>query len=348
MLENAEVALEAERSGTVEIQFAPLGVVAVISPWNFPILLPLRSIVPALLAGNVVMFKPSELSPKTGTLVAEVVGSVAPLILVLGGKEVGAQVVELPVAAISFTGSTAVGKAIAGQAAKSMKRVLLELGGLDAAIVLPDADIPCAAREIVRANVLNSGQVCNAAKRVLVHESKYSAFVKEACEASKAFVYGDPMAPNTQVGPLVSEQQFKRVKEFLDDALSKGAHAFAPPAPEHGLFFPQTILTDVPREAKLLHEEPFGPLLPVMPFNSEDQAIEMANDTRFGLTASVWTADPQSFRRIASRLDVGTVRHNSHSATPCGIPYGGCKESGIGRMKSKEALREFTNLKAIG
>ncbi len=348
MLQNAENFLEPEKVDSVEIHYAPLGVVAVISPWNFPMLLPLRGIVPALLAGNAVLFKPSELSPRAGIRIAEILSDLAPLVLVVGGKEVGAKVVDQPVAAVAFTGSTAVGKAIARQASESMKRVLLELGGLDAAIVFPDADMSSTAREIVRANARNSGQVCNAVKRALIHESIYERFVTQACEAARELVYGDPLDPKTDIGPLVSEHQLERVKGFLNDAVSKGARAFAVPVPSQGLFFPQTILTHVPKDARILHEEPFGPLLPIVPFSSEEQAIEVANDTRFGLTASVWTADSNKAKRIAARLDVGMVRLNSHAAMHSGIPWGGCKESGIGRMKTKEGLREFTNVKVVG
>ncbi len=348
MLDNAERFLEPEKVDSAEIHFAPLGVVAVISPWNFPALLPLRGIVPALLAGNSVLFKPSELSPRVGIRISEILSGSTPLVPVVGGKEIGAQVVELPVSAIAFTGSTAVGKAIARQASYSMKRLLLELGGLDAAIVLPDADVPSAAREIVRANARNSGQVCNAVKRAFVHESIYESFAAAACEFARELSYGDPLDPKTDVGPLVSEAQLKRVRGFFDDAVSKGVRVFSVPIPSQGLFFPQTILTNVPNDARLLHEEPFGPLLPIVSFSSEDQAIQIANDTRFGLTASVWTADPSTASRIAARLDVGMVRHNTHAAMNSGIPWGGCKESGIGRMKTKEGLREFTNIKVIG
>jgi acyl-CoA reductase-like NAD-dependent aldehyde dehydrogenase len=304
--------------------------------------------VPALLAGNAVVFKPSELSPLIGMRIAGIMGEDVPLVVAVGGKELGAQIVEMPVAAVAFTGSTAVGKAIAREASNSMKRVLLELGGLDAAIVLSDADVPFAANEIVRANARNSGQVCNAVKRVLVHESIYEGFVEKAIETARSLIYGDPLDPRTEVGPLVSHSQRERVRGFLEDAISKGAKPHSVSAPARGFFFPQTILTHVPKEAKLLQEEPFGPLLPILSFSSEEEAIQMANDTRFGLTASVWSGDSIKAKRIAHLLDVGMVRHNSHAAMHSGIPWGGCKESGIGRMKTKEGLREFTNVKVVG
>jgi acyl-CoA reductase-like NAD-dependent aldehyde dehydrogenase len=348
LLSNAEAFLEPELVNGAEIHFDPLGVVAVISPWNFPLLLPLRAIIPALLAGNTVICKPSELSPRVGLCLAEILSADAPLFVATGGKELGAQLVELPVRAIAFTGSTAVGKAIARESASSLKRVILELGGLDAAVVLADADVSHAACEIVKANARNTGQVCNAAKRALVHESIYQRFCDEAIQAAQKLVYGDPLHEKTDVGPLVSKTQYERVQSFLADALAQGAKATQVDAPKQGFLFPQTILTQVPPTARLLREEPFGPLLPVLPFSTEEQAIGIANDTPFGLTASVWTSDTSAFKRIAGRLEVGLVRHNTHAAMQSGIPWGGAKESGIGRMKTKEGLREFTNVKAVG
>jgi acyl-CoA reductase-like NAD-dependent aldehyde dehydrogenase len=347
MLSNAEKFLEPEHVDGAEIHFDPLGVVAVISPWNLPLLLPLRAIIPALLAGNTVICKPSELSPRVGLFLAEILSPDAPLFVATGGRALGAQLVELPVRAIAFTGSTAVGKAIARESASSLKRVILELGGLDAAIVLADADVSRAACEIVKANARNTGQVCNAAKRALVDESIYQRFCDEAIQAARKLVYGDPLHEKTDVGPLVSKTQSERVESFLADALAQGAKATQVEVPRQGFLFPQTILTQVPPTARLLREEPFGPLLPVLPFSTEEQAISMANDTPFGLTASVWTSDVCAFKRIADRLEVGLVRHNTHAAMQSGIPWGGAKESGIGRMKTKEGLREFTNVKAV-
>jgi len=347
LLTHAADFLKPEKVDAAEIHFAPLGVVAVISPWNFPVLLPLRGIIPALLAGNAVVFKPSELTPRTGMALAELFGPEVPLEVVVGGKDVGAKLVELPVRAIAFTGSTSVGKSIAAQAANSLKRVILELGGLDAAIVLEDADIEFAAREIVRVNAHNTGQVCNSIKRVLVHESRYSEFVRCACAALETRIYGDPLDENTEVGPLVSKTQYDRVKSFLDDALARGAKAYSAKVVSKGYMFPQTVLTEIPLDARLMHEEPFGPLLPIVPFSEEDEAVRIANDTPYGLTASVWSTDFTNARRVATQLEVGLVRHNAHAPMRSGIPWGGCKQSGVGRMKTKEGLREFTDIRVI-
>jgi acyl-CoA reductase-like NAD-dependent aldehyde dehydrogenase len=347
MLSHAESFLAPERVEGAEIHFAPLGVVAVISPWNFPLLLPLRGIIPALLAGNSVVFKPSELSPRVGIAIGELFESEVPLLVAVGDKAVGARLVSLPVRAIAFTGSTSVGKSIAAHAAQSLKRVILELGGLDAAIVCCDADIEHAAREIVKANARNTGQVCNAVKRVLVHADVYDEFVRIARTAAQTLVYGDPLDEKTDVGPLVSKTQHDRVKEFLEDAQSRGAKVFSVDVSSQGYLFPQRILTDVPLEARLLREEPFGPLLPIIPFTTDEEAIRIANGTPYGLTASVWSKDATRARTIATQLEVGLVRHNTHAAMHSGIPWGGCKESGVGRMKTKEGLREFTDVRVV-
>jgi acyl-CoA reductase-like NAD-dependent aldehyde dehydrogenase len=349
MLDNAPIFLAPESQGGAQIFFEPLGVVAVISPWNFPFLLPLRAIIPALLAGNSVVFKPSELTPLSGLALSDILARYAPLEVVVGGKELGARVVELPVAAIAFTGSSAVGKSIAQQAAKKLKHVSLELGGLDPAIVFSDCDLDQAARTLVKNNASNSGQVCNAVKRVFVQDSVYQRFVERACEVANSLKYGDPRDPQTDVGPLVSASQLARVRSYLDDALAKGARAHnAKIDLNRGYFFPQTILTDVPKSARLLSEEPFGPILPIMPFNTPDEVILLANDIPYGLGASIWSRDVNFAKEVARRIQCGVVRINSHGSFGPGVPWGGCKESGIGRMKSKEALREFTNLKAIG
>lgn len=336
------------------VRYDPLGVVAVISPWNFPILIPLRSIVPALAAGNSVVFKPSELSPRTALSVSKLFSdeiSEVPGILsvIVGGKEVGAAVVELPVALISFTGSIATGKSIARSAADFLKRVVLELGGLDAAIVLEDVNVAKTAEEIVRTNAANSGQVCSTIKRVYVDKKIFEPFVNAAVEIAKKLSYGDPLDEQTDIGPLVSRGQLERVRSFFDDATKQGSRIVSARTdlPEKGYFFSQQILTDIPRGTRVLHDEPFGPLLPIIPFSSTDEAIQLANDTRYGLNASVWTNDRTRAAEIAAQLEVGSVGLNSHRVAPPGVPFGGCKQSGIGRTKTREGLREFTNVKFV-
>jgi acyl-CoA reductase-like NAD-dependent aldehyde dehydrogenase len=349
MLDNAPQFLEPEPlSGGATVHFRPLGVVAVVSPWNFPVLLPLRAIVPALLAGNAVIFKPSELTPHVALNFSRMISKYAPLEVAIGGKELGAQVVDLPVSAIAFTGSSAVGKSIAGNAATSLKRVNLELGGLDPAIVLGDVDLARAAEEIVRNNAANSGQACNAIKRVLVHESLHDAFVARALEVAATLQYGDPRDPSTDVGPLVSAAQRDRVQGYLDDAVAKGAIAHSVTlTTTTGYFFPQTVLTNVPSSAKLLREEPFGPILPIVPFATIEDAITIANDTPYGLSASVWSKDLLSAQSVAAQLVCGVVRINAHGALGPGIPWSGCKESGIGQAKTREGLREFTHIQVV-
>jgi acyl-CoA reductase-like NAD-dependent aldehyde dehydrogenase len=349
MLDNAPQFLEPEPlSGGAWLYFRPLGVVAVISPWNFPFLLPLRGIVPALLAGNAVICKPSELTPRVALEFSQIISRYAPLEVAIGGKELGAQVVDLPVSAIAFTGSSAVGKWIMGRAATSLKRVNLELGGLDPAIVLGDADLNKAAREIVRNNAANSGQACNAIKRVLVHESIYEPFVARVCEFAATLRYGDPHDPTTDVGPLASAAQRDRVQGYLDDAVAKGAVAHRVSlSTTRGYFFPQTILTSVPSSAKLLREEAFGPILPIVPFATIEEAITIANDTPYGLSASVWSEDIPKAESVAAKLVCGVVRINAHGALAAGIPWSGCKESGIGQTKSREGLREFTYIQVV-
>lgn len=349
MLDNAPQFLETKQlSGGARLHYRPLGVVAVISPWNFPFLLPLRGIVPALLAGNAVICKPSELTPRVALEFGRIISQHAPLEVAVGGKELGAQVVDLQVAAIAFTGSSAVGKWIAGRAATSLKRVNLELGGLDPAIVLGDADLNRAAQEIVRNNAANSGQSCNAIKRVLVHESIYKPFVARACEVAASLHYGDPHDPATDVGPLASAAQRDRVQGYLDDAVLKGAIAHRVTLSNtRGYFFPQTILTSVPSSAMLLREEPFGPILPIIAFSTIEEAVHIANDTPYGLSASVWSLDVATAQSVAADLVCGVVRINAHGALAPGIPWSGCKESGVGQTKSREGLREFTYIQVV-
>ncbi len=337
------------------VRFDPLGVFAVISPWNYPLMLPLRGIVPALISGNTVIFKPSELSPYTAKLLMEIFEgalSPCPILAVYGDKALGAAVVDLPVAGVAFTGSTVVGQRIAEASAKTLKRLVLELGGLDAAIVFADADVETAAKSIVGFNTGNSGQVCNGVKRAIVAKSVCEKFALAAVEAAKALALGDPLSEQTALGPLVSLTQLERVTSFVEDARSKGARILTGgkrPVNQlsKGFFFEPTVLIDVPETALMLQEEPFGPVLPIIPFNTEEEALTLANSTSYGLTASVWTNDTLRAERLAGLLDVGSVSINSHLPGGPGAPWGGTKLSGVGRAKTREGMREFTNTKFV-
>ena len=351
-LEHAAEWLGNESAPHGYVRFDPLGVIAVISPWNYPLMLPLRGIVPALLSGNGVIFKPSELSPHTAKLLMEIFEralSPCPILVVYGGKAHGAALVDLPVAGIAFTGSTAVGQRIAEASAKTLKRMVLELGGLDAAIVFEDADVEAAARSIVGFNTGNSGQVCNGVKRAIVAKSVCEKFVRAAVKAAETLLLGDPLSEQTELGPLVSQSQLERVTSFVEDAESKGAKILTGgkrPSIK-GYFFEPTVLVDVPVTARLLHEEPFGPVLPILSFNTEEEALNLANSTNYGLTASLWTSDISKAERLAGLLNVGSVSINSHLPGGPGAPWGGTKLSGQGRAKTREGMREYTNTKFV-
>jgi len=342
-----------EPCGEGIIRFDPLGVFAVISPWNYPVYTALTGVVHALLAGNTVIFKPSEYTLSTGIELNKLIRGILELaggvfLSVIGGKEHGKALLQQKVEGVFFTGSTAVGKVIAQEGASTLRRHILELGGMDAAIVLADADIEKSAHEIVRTNARNSGQICCSIKRVYVEDSVYEAFVKAAVVASNQVTYGPPEG-EFDMGPLVGEFQLAKIEAIVDDARKKGAQFLTGgqrPA-SRGYFYPSTVITGATQEMRLLTEEPFGPLLPIMPISSLSEGITRANDSCYGLTASVWTTNKERGREIAAQLDVGNVTINGHAAGGLGCPWGGAKESGVGRTNTKEGQRQFTNAKYI-
>ena len=335
------------------VQYDPLGVVAIISPWNGPFIVPVLAIAPALLAGNAVVFKPSEYALRTGQLVGDLFGNLddVPSGLVqtvVGGKDHGRELLKQDIDMVAFTGSGNAGKEIMKQCSNRLCRVLLELGGLDAAIVLKDADVSSAARVLVRNNCHWSGQVCCAVKRVYVEKDVHDDFVQAAVDESRKITYGDP-AEDVDMGPLVAEFQLDKVLSTVDDARKKGARFLTggERAPLKGYFFPSTIVTNVNHEMKIMREEPFGPLLPIFPVETWEEAVRLANDTRYGLTGSVWTQDEELGRKILGKLEVGVAGLNVHGVGPMGTPFGGAKESGIGRIKTKEGMRAHTNVKMV-
>jgi len=350
--EKAKEWLAPEKAEKGHIEFNPLGAVAVISPWNYPIWVPLSAITPALMAGNSVIFKPSEHTPFSGMEIDKLFREAGfpdgVFQTIVGGKDHGKELVEQDVDMVSFTGSTAAGKDIMRKSADKLHKIILELGGLDAAIVLKDADIQATAKEIVGKNTMNSGQVCCAVKRVYVENEIFDDFVKAAVKESEKTTFGPPFG-NVDMGPLVAKFQLEKVQEILEDAKQKGAKILTGgKSPDgKGYFFPSTILTNVNHKMRIMKEEPFGPLLPIFPVNSWEEAVELSNNTRYGLTGSVWTKNKDLAKKIACKLEVGTVGINCHGPGPCGTPWGGAKESGIGRMETKEGIREFTNIKYV-
>jgi succinate-semialdehyde dehydrogenase/glutarate-semialdehyde dehydrogenase len=335
---------------TSRIVYKPLGVIGIISPWNFPWAIPLGEVVMALMAGNAVVLKPSELTPLTGLKIKEVLeraGLPGGLMDVLTGDgRTGAALVEARPDKIMFTGSVNTGRRVAEAAAHHLIPVVLELGGKDPMIVLEDADLKQAARAAVWGAFANSGQACASVERCYVHESIAPQFIERIIAETRALRQNIGTGEDTDIGAMSSERQLAIVEEHVQDALAQGARALTGGcrAPElSGPFYQPTVLTDVNHHMTVMREETFGPVLPVMTFETEDEALALANDSVFGLTASVWTKNVARGRKIAERLEAGTVMVNEVLYTH-GIaqtPWGGVKQSGLGRTHGRLGLLEL-------
>ena len=337
----------------IELHRKPLGVVGAITPWNFPIILAIWKLAPALLAGNTVALKPSPFTPLSSLAVGEALRDVLPpgvLNVLSGGDELGRWVTEHPaVRKISFTGSVQTGKKIAAGAAPDLKRVTLELGGNDPAIVLGDVDPAKVAEKLFWGAFANSGQVCVAIKRMYVEESVYPRVVDEIAELARTVKVGGGLTEGAELGPINNAPQFERVTELVDDAIAAGGRCVAggKPLEGAGYFFEPTVVTDVEDGTRLVDEEQFGPALPIIPFRDVDDAIERANGTHFGLGGSVWSADTERAKELAQRLDCGTGWVNQHLNLVPHAPFGGSKWSGIGYENGPWGLAAFTALQVI-
>jgi acyl-CoA reductase-like NAD-dependent aldehyde dehydrogenase len=331
----------------IELRYRPLGVVGIITPWNAPISLALGPLVSALYTGNTVVLKPSPYTPLTTLKVAELLKDAFPagvLNVLAGGDELGASMTEHPgIDKISFTGSVATGKKVLASAAGTLKRVTLELGGNDPAIILDDVDPKAIAKKVFFAAFVNSGQVCMAIKRIYAHERIYDELCTALVAEAQKTKVGNGLDAGTDLGPLQNKMQYDKVIDIINDTKRSGAKILTggdvPPGP--GYFLPPTLVADVDEASRLVKEEQFGPIVPIMKFSDLEDAIRRANDTRFGLSGSVWTNDTRRGAEIAARLEVGTAWVNQHRATSAFVPFGGAKESGLGRQYSSLGLKSY-------
>jgi acyl-CoA reductase-like NAD-dependent aldehyde dehydrogenase len=329
----------------------PLGVVGLIVPWNFPLLIAAWKLGPALAAGNTVVLKPAELTPLTALRFAEIASEAGipdgVVNVVAGpGRVCGQRLVEHPdVAKIAFTGSTEVGRTIAAAAAQTIKRVTLELGGKSPNIVFADADLEAAARAAPVAVFGNAGQDCCARSRILVQESVLDRFMDLLKGAVTAIRVGDPLDERTQMGPLISSGQREQVASFLQDGAPVAIRGDAPEGP--GYWFPPMVLCPVDPDSRSAREEIFGPIASVIPFTDEQHAVRLANDTVYGLSGSIWTRDGARALRVARAVEAGVLSINSNTSVRVATPFGGFKQSGYGRELGPHALDAYTEIKSV-
>ncbi|GEP57617.1 aldehyde dehydrogenase family protein [Reyranella soli] len=333
-------------------QHIPLGVVAAIVPWNFPMLLLVIKVAPALLAGDTVVAKPAPTTPLTTLRFGEICGEILPagvINIIVDHNDLGEGLAShADVAGVAFTGSTATGKKVMASAAGTLKRLTLELGGNDAAIVLDDVDPIEVAPKLFLAATMNAGQLCLGAKRLYVHDSQYDGICEELGRLARESVVDDGLKLGTQIGPLQNKAQFEKVKGFLEDARRNGKIiAGGEVLDRKGYFIQPTIVRDISDDARLVKEEQFAPIVPVLRYSDIDDAISRANDSDYGLGGTVWAKDLKRAFKVAARLETGTVWINSFLDVSPDVSFGGAKQSGIGVELGQAGLEAFTQIRII-
>jgi aldehyde dehydrogenase (NAD+) len=331
------------------VRRVPVGVVGGIVPWNFPVMMAIQKIVPAILSGCTIILKPSPFTPLATLRIAELIAGLVPpgvVNIITGEDDLGPLITSHPdIDKITFTGSTATGKKIMEGASADLKRITLELGGNDASIVLPDADPKKVAQQLFWSSFSNAGQVCIAAKRVYIHEDIYDELSAAIVEYAKTVKVGDGSEQGTGVGPVQNRKQFERVLDLIADAKANGYKFLLGGEVDPsgtGYYVPITILDNPPEDARIVAEEQFGPVMPLMKFSTEEEVIARANASEYGLAGAVWTGNPDKGVEIAEQLETGTVWINEYMHLSPFAPFGGHKQSGFGAEYGKDGLKEFT------
>ncbi|MGQ0682127.1 aldehyde dehydrogenase family protein [Bradyrhizobium sp.] len=339
--------------GRVELHRKPIGVIGSITPWNWPVMIACWHIIPAIRAGNTVIIKPSPLTPLSTIRLVELMNRELPpgvVNVITGENEIGSLMSSHPgIAKVTFTGSTATGRKIMQNAASTLKRLTLELGGNDAGIVLPDAEPKKIAEGVFWGAFINCGQTCAALKRLYVHDSLYDEVCRELTAYAKQVVIGDGLSDSSTLGPVQNRRQFEIVSSFVNEARDKGGRVLVggDPSDGPGWFYPVTLVADVDHGCRLVDEEQFGPALPIIRYSDIDEAVSKANSSSMGLGGSVWGSDPENTKRVAQRIEAGSVWINKHGAIQPNAPFGGVKQSGFGVEFGLEGLKEFTTVQTV-